>query len=159
MSHKSICLRIRCSVIGAAFCLLLVIVMICGSFLKYLKVIDFPDPFYIWHLFAALGIIPCFAALVFAWKISNEVSRDRSFSHATAALLGKISSCALFESGFVFIVTAVILISLQEIVQTRIILLCLVAAVVSLAASMAFAALARFVQKAADLQEESDLTV
>jgi hypothetical protein len=161
MSHKGIYVRLRMVLAGVIFCILAVYAMIIFHI--------FPRTYrtlsYDWQkiptvlAFAALCLtaIPCVIAVVYGWRISNLVKADRSFSSDTAKLLAKISTCAFVDAAYFFVFT--IAVSFVELTDISTLIVSFTVIVLAVAFGMAFAALARIVQKAADLQEESDLTV
>ncbi|MDR0819436.1 MAG: DUF2975 domain-containing protein [Oscillospiraceae bacterium] len=158
MSHKDIYVRIRAAVVIAFVCILMIytITMILG--MEQLT-LDEEAPIRVtaW-LFIALGTaVPCLFALYFAWMISVFVKRDKSFSLYTAKMLKNISNCALIDA--LYFLAANVVMFVLNYNHPGIALISLALILLALAIGIAFAALARFVQKAADLQEESDLTV
>ncbi|MDR0916287.1 MAG: DUF2975 domain-containing protein [Oscillospiraceae bacterium] len=160
MSHKSIAARIRAAVVGVALVLIALFALIIVSSNDGL--LFFPDEHArvaVWRIFSFGGFVPCVIALVLGWLIAAQVTRDRSFSRRTATLLRDISTCAFAEAGYIFLGNVLIAIFRMEFHHGGLILACAMLILIALAVAMAFAALARFVQKAAELQEESDLTV
>ncbi|MDR3149417.1 MAG: DUF2975 domain-containing protein [Oscillospiraceae bacterium] len=160
MSHKGIYIRLRAALVGVLLCIFLVYYLVTVTASEMINIYNgAPDAkiITVWLIAVLLTAVPCLVCVVLGWQTSNLVKADRSFSGETARLLSKISTCALVDAGYFLIVNIVMgVLNYQTpgviIVSAAIILL-------AIAFGMAFAALARFVQKAADLQEESDLTV
>ena len=158
MSHKGLYYRIRAAVTGAAICLVLMYSYIgFVSFDSSHLLTDDKKRILSWFIALMGTAIPLIVAIIFAWKISCMVKEDKTFSVKTAFLLKGISNCA-FIDGIYFLVVNIVMIFLDY-NHPAIVIISFAAISLTLAAGMAFTALARFVQKAADLQKESDLTI
>ncbi len=110
-----------------------------------------------WLTFLIISGIPCYAALVFSWKIAANIGKDQSFSLANAKLLKGISVLAGADSAFVFVGNFALL--LLNMNHPSIILASLFVVLLGIAISALAAVLSHLVRKAADLQEQSDLTI
>lgn len=110
-----------------------------------------------WLTFLIISGIPCYAALVFSWKIAANIGKDQSFSLANAKLLKGISVLAASDSAFIFLGNTVFL--LLSMNHPSIILTSFFIVFLGIAISVAAAVLSHLVRKAADLQEQSDLTI
>lgn len=118
---------------------------------------EFTDCYIPWLIFLILSGIPCYAALVISWKIAANIGKDKSFSLANAKLLKGISVLAASDSAFVFLGNTLFL--LLNMNHPSIILTSLFIVFLGIAISVAAAVLSHLVRKAADLQEQSDLTI
>jgi len=152
VQHGDICIRIRLAIIGALVCL----VLIYGYFWR-----ADAEPFYGMETWQAalmmLTAIPCLAAAVYGWKISNLVQADRSFSADTARCLKNMSNCAFADA--VYFLALYLLMCIIHSNYQKFAFQVLIVVMFGLIAGIGLAALARFVQKAADLQEDNDLTI
>jgi hypothetical protein len=123
-------------------------------------ILDYPDfsfCYWPWLILIWVTAIPCYAALIFAWCIANEIGKDNSFSEKNAALLKKIAHLAIFNSA-VFFVGNVALFFLG--MNHPGILVCsLFVVFAGIAIAVAAASLSHLVQKAAELRNENDLTI
>lgn len=107
--------------------------------------------------FLAICILPCYAVLILSWGVARNIGRDRSFSFSNAKLLkynAILSACdtLLFALGTLIILFSGYL--LVTIFGVAIIILFF-----GVAATIVFASLSHLVYKAAELQEENNLTV
>ena len=110
-----------------------------------------------WLILIWVTAIPCYIALIFAWKIAVNIGADRSFSVANAKLLKGISLLAAVDSAYFFVGNLIYL--LLNINHPSIVLFSLCIEFFGIAISVASAALSHLVMKAAELQEQSDLTI
>ena len=118
---------------------------------------EFSNRFFPWLIFLWISGIPCFAALVLAWRIVVNIGKDRSFSMDNARLLQWISRLAAGDAVFFFLGNVLLL--LLNMSHPGVVLAALVIVFVGVAVAVAAAVLSYLVQKAAALQEQSDLTI
>ena len=110
-----------------------------------------------WLILIWATAVPCYAALVFAWKIAANIGADRSFSLPNAKFLKWISILAAADSALFF--AGNLLYLLLSMNHPGIVLLSLLIVFLGVAISVASAALSHLVRQAADLQTQSDLTI
>ena len=110
-----------------------------------------------WLIFIELTAVPCLCAFFYAWKISCNISRDRSFCRENAKYMRTIALLAGVDAAYFFLGNAVLLFANMS--HPGIALFSLIAVFVGLAVCVAAAALSHLIQKAADIQEESELTI
>jgi hypothetical protein len=101
--------------------------------------------------------IPCYIALVLAWRIASNIGADKSFSLANASLFKWISILAAADSAFFFVGNIVLW--LLNMNHPGIVVFSLLVVFAGVAVAVAAAALSHLVVKAADLQEQSDWTI
>ncbi len=118
---------------------------------------EFASAFRIWMPFLVLTAVPCYLVLLAGWKIAANIGKDRSFSSENAVLLQRISAYLAADAAY-FFVGNVILFLLNWNHPATLLLSCLVDFACVIAAIVA-ACLSHLVRKAADLQEQSDLTI
>ena len=118
---------------------------------------EFSNRFLPWLIFLWISGIPCFAALVLAWRIVVNIGKDRSFSMDNARLLQWISRLAAGDAVFFFLGNVLLL--LLNMSHPGVVLAALVIVFVGVAVAVAAAVLSYLVQKATALQEQSDLTI
>ena len=118
---------------------------------------EFQYCFIPWMVFMGLSALPCFAVLILSWRIARNIGEDRSFSMQNARLLQGISILAAADAGLFF--CGNILFLLLNMNHPGIVLAALGVVFFGIAVSVCTAGLSHLVQKAAVLQEQSDLTV
>lgn len=110
-----------------------------------------------WLILILATAVPCYIALILAWKIAANIGADRSFSIANGKLLKWISVLAAGDAAFFFAGNLIFL--LLGMNHPGIALGSLLIEFLGAAISVAAAALSHLVMKAAELQDQSDLTI
>ena len=118
---------------------------------------EFSGFFWPWLLFLWATGIPCLIALVPGWKIADSIGKDRSFTQANARRLALIANLAAGDAAFFFIGNVALW--LLNMNFPGVVLMSLMVVFVGAAIAVAAACLSHLVQKAAALQEQSDLTI
>ena len=113
--------------------------------------------FYAWIVLIWITAVPCYAVLVLAWKMAVSVQNDTQFSHKNSGRLSKIALLAVIDGAFFFFMNIVYLIA--NVNHPGVVLVSLLILLVAIAFAAAAKVLAGMVDKAAVLQEESDLTI
>lgn len=160
MKQKSLSKWLKFIIIGIGICAIFVygvIVPMLGQELASANNGEFEYCFWPWFIFILITAIPCFAALYFAWRISDNIGEDRSFSYENSKFLKYISILAAGDAGFFFAGNIVFLFLNMN--HPGIVLFSQLIVFVGIAISVAAAALSHLVMKAACLQEENDLTI
>ena len=128
----------------------------CGSWLHD-SYPEFASWHWPWMIFLWITAIPCYAILVLGWKIAVNIGENRSFSSANAGLLQGIAWLVAGDILFFFLGNVVFLFLGMN--HPGILLVSLLICFVGFSVTVAAACLSHLVRKAADLQEQSDLTV
>ncbi len=159
MEQKKLSNWLKLIIIGIAICGLLFYSFVIPSLGQAIthSYPEFTYRFWPWLIFIWLTAIPCFAVLVFAWKIATNIGLDLSFSDANAKLLKNISFCAAGDAFFLFVGNIILL--LLGMNHPGILLGCFFFVFIGISISIASAVLSHLVQKASVLQEQSDLTI
>lgn len=110
-----------------------------------------------WLVFIWLTGIPCYAVLVFAWKIAVNIQKDNSFSVDNARLMKGIAGMALGDVTFFFIGNVVFLFLNMN--HPGIVIASLLIVFIGVAISVAAVVLSHLIAKAAALKEQTDLTI
>ena len=110
-----------------------------------------------WQIFLWLTGLPCYAVLVNGWRIASNIGRDKSFSIENARLLKAVAWLAAGDTLFLFAGNIVLL--LLGMNHPTALLLSLIICFVGIAITVAAVCLSHLVRKAAELQEQSDLTI
>lgn len=110
-----------------------------------------------WLILIWISAVPCYLVLFLGWKIADNIGADRSFSYDNAKYLKWISYLAMGDSLFVFLANVVFL--LFDMSAAAVMLVICIIVFVGISISICAAALSHLVVKAADIQEENELTV
>lgn len=101
--------------------------------------------------------IPCYIALVYAWKVFTEIGRNNSFSFANAKYFKNIAILALVDT--IYYMVGNLIMFFLNMNHPGILLVTFLISFVGVAVVIVCAALAQLVQKAAELKEENELTI
>ena len=127
---------------------------ICGLFV-YAMVIP---PLGRWVAFAVLlTASPCYVALVYSWQIMSNIAKNQSFTMENAKLLGRISGLARMDTMFLMVWS--VLYFTMKLINVQILVISLFFVFMGVVVAAIFAALSHLVVKAADLQDQYDLTI
>ncbi len=110
-----------------------------------------------WLILIWVTAVPCYITLILAWKIAINIGMDRSFSTANAKLLKWVAVLAAADSAILFAGNLIYL--LLSINHPSIVIFSFLIEFFGVAISVASAALSHLVMKAAELQDQSDLTI
>lgn len=110
-----------------------------------------------WLAFLCLSGLPCYAALILAWRIAVNIGRDRSFILENARLLKWIFRLAAGDAVFFLLGNVVYLFLNMN--HPGIVLYSLLVVFCGVAVYVVAAGLSHLTEKAALLQEQSDLTI
>ena len=109
-------------------------------------------------LFAVmLTASPFYVALVHSWKIMSNIANDDSFTIENADLLAKIASLARIDS--VFLLAWSVLFFTIKLINLQILVVSLFIVFIGIVVAAIFAVLSHLVLRAADLQDQYDLTI
>ena len=159
MEQKGLATWLKIILVGVGICGLVVYFVVFPSYGESL-VSDYPEfsnRFWPWLIFLWISGIPCYAVLVFGWKIAANIGRDQSFSNANAKYLKWIAWLAAGDGVFFFVGNMVLLFTNMS--HPGIALFSLLVVFAGVAVAVASAVLSHLVQKAAVLQEQSDLMI
>ena len=118
---------------------------------------EFAYCYYPWLIFLWATAVPCYIALALGWRIASNIGEDRSFSMDNAKLLKWIAYLAVGDAGFFFVMNVLYLFLGMS--HPGVTLVSLIVVFAGIAVSVAAATLSHLVHKAAELQEQSDLTI
>lgn len=118
---------------------------------------EFSHCFWPWLIFLLISGIPCLAVLALAGKILSAIGKNMAFTMQNAALLKAISILAAADTAFFFAGNLVFLFLNMN--HPGILLMSLAVDFAGLTVAALFAVLSQLVRKAAELQEQSDLTI
>lgn len=115
------------------------------------------DMYIPWLVLFIISAIPCYVILYLGWCVAVNIGKDRSFSMENARHIKLASKIILFDALYFFVVNICmwrIYVNHPGVILALVFIVfaCVVASVVA-------AVLSHLVVKAADLQEQSDLTI
>ena len=110
-----------------------------------------------WLIFMELMVIPDYAVLVLAWQVAVSLGHDRAFIPENARRLKLICAVSLVTTAYFFLGNTVFFFLNTN--HPSVYLVSFVLSFIGLAIAAAAAILSALARKAADLQEESELTI
>ena len=159
MSSKTLRTLVRAAIIAVGLCGLagagLIIPSLGRDFIRSIP--GYSYMFWPWMIFIWLLAVPCFAALVYVWKVSTAIGQEEVFSMKTAKWVSRSALLIFADVGLLFAGNAVF--ALLNMSHFSIILFSLIISIISMAIGALTAILARYITKAAALQEEADGTI
>lgn len=160
MDQKKLANWLKVIIVGVAVCCIFICAVLLPELGKSLKMHyegEFDYAFWPCLIFLWVCFIPVFAALVFAWMIAHNLGKGRAFSMENAKLFKLISILAAVDSAF-FVIGNIVLLALWM-NHIGFAILSFAVAFVGVAIAVCAAALSHYVAKAAQMQDENDLTI
>ena len=159
MDQKTLSKWLKIIIVGIALCGMVVSGMVIPAMGLSIRSMypEFANRFWPWLIFMWIAAIPCFAALAYGWKIICNIGADRSFSRENGRYLSRIAVLAGGDSAFFFIGNVLLL--FLNMSHPGVVILSVIVVFAGGAVSIAAAALSHLANKAAVLQEQSDLTI
>jgi len=159
MSSKTLCRLLRIAVVatgGSALYIALELIPSLGSHVVH-SYPELESLYWPWLIFAWLVALPCFAILGLIWQASGAVKNDTVFTLRTAKII-KAGAIILFaDTGFFFAGNVVL--ALLGMSHPGILLAAMIGDIFAVALAIFASVLARYITKAAALQEESEGTI
>lgn len=159
MTSRTLGRLMRISVIAAALCGLFLCAYVIPSWGQSI-VNTYPETsgwYRPWLVFEWLVALPCFAVLVYVWKVSDAVMKDTVFTMLTAKWVKMGSVLLLLDASFLFIGNVILLLAGMS--HPGVLLLSVMADIFIVTLALLAAVLSRYLTKAAILQEESEGTI
>lgn len=159
MSQKSLSKWLKAIIGGMAICgalIYLYIIPILGRDLVDARP-EYTSWYFPWLAVVLVSAIPCYWGLYFGWKISTEIGKDNSFSMENAEHLKNISILAALDSLYFFAANVVFMVINMN--HPGVFLISLIVVFIGVAVTVAAAALSHLVRKAAEIQQENELTI
>ncbi|WP_075717690.1 DUF2975 domain-containing protein [Roseburia sp. 499] len=159
MSQKSLSKWLKAIIGGMAICgalIYLYIIPILGRDLADARP-EYTLWYFPWLAVVLVSAIPCYWGLYFGWKISTEIGKDNSFSMENAEYLKNISILAALDSLYFFAANVVFMVINMN--HPGVFLISLIVVFIGVAVTVAAAALSHLVRKAAEIQQENELTI
>ena len=161
MNQKTLSILLKAVIIGTALCaafVYCVLVPDLGHSLAYSGDGEFAHLYVPWLIVISLTALPVAAAFVLAWLIARNIGRGNSFCRENAKYLAVISLLAGLDAAYFFIASIALMMATgvgHPGVLIMVLLVCFAGAAICVAA----AALSHYARKAADLQQQSELTI
>ncbi len=153
MSQKALSRWLKIIIIGTGLCGILLYVLIIPMYLRSTSDVAIPQRI----AFLSITALPCYMILFAAWQVATNIGKDRSFSKENARLLKHISLYAGIDTLYYFIGNVCLLVfGLIDVNHVWSACLLVFAGV---AVTVMSACLSHLILKAADLQDQSDLTI
>ena len=159
MKQKGLSRWLKFILIGVGICGLLVYFIVFPSYGQAI-VDDYPEyanRYWPWLLFLWGSGIPCYAVLVIGWKVATKIGLDQSFSMENASYLKWVAWLAAGDAIYFFLGNLILL--FLNMSHPGVTLFSLIISFGGVAVAVAAAVLSHLIQKAADMQEENELTV
>ncbi len=118
---------------------------------------EFAYCFWPWMTTIWCTAIPCYIALALFWGIARDIGRNKPFTHANARRVLRVGQLAILDVVFFFLMNVILL--LMNMSHPGILLLSLFICLAGTAFAVAVMTLAHLVGRAAELQDDSDLTI
>lgn len=159
MTQESLSKWLRGIIVGIAVCGMIIYFGLVPMFGKDLAAAypEFAHCYYPWLAVLWISAIPCYLVLFYGWKITAEIARDNSFSIENAHYLKRICMFALMDSAYFFIANLVMLFLNMN--HPGILLASLLVDFAGVVVAVTAAALSHLVLKAAEIQQENELTI
>lgn len=127
-----------------------------GKFIAELSP-EFAGAYYPWLILFWITAIPCYTALVLLWKIIKSIDTDELFRKVNADRFRMVARLAFAD--VVIFMAANVLFLFLNFNHPSILIASAFVCIVGVAFGICMKAMAGFFDKAADLQEENDLTI
>ena len=160
MDQKKLANWLKVIIVGVAVCCIFICAVLLPELGKSLMMHyedEFDYAFWPCLIFLWVCFIPVFAALVLAWMIAHNLGKGRAFTMENAKLFKIISILAAVDSAF-FVIGNIVLLALWM-NHIGFAILSFAVAFVGVAIAVCAAGLSHYVAKAAQMQDENDLTI
>lgn len=159
MTQKSLSKWLKGIIIGIALCGLVIYGFLLPVFGRDLANAnpEFAYCYEPWLVILWISAVPCYLVLYNGWKITIQIARDNSFSLENACYLKRICILALVDSVYFFLANLVLW--LLNMNHPGILLASLFVDFAGVVVAVTAASLSHLVLKAAEIQQENQLTI
>ena len=159
MDQRRLSAALKIIIVGLGVCGLIVYAAIIPGYGNSLACAypEFSHCYRPWLAFLWATAVPCFAALGFGWPLAVSVGKDQPFTRGNAKRLRAIGRLAAGDAAFFFAGNVALL--LLNMNHPGIVLMSLLVVFVGAAIAVAARCLSLLIGRAAELQEQSDLTI
>lgn len=159
MKQQSLSKWLKAVILGAALCGAVIYAIILPMFIKEWISLhpELQGSYWPWMIFLWCSGIPCYAVLLYGWKIAASIGEDRAFTLKNCRRLRMISYLGALDALFFFVGNLILLFLKMNLLGT--VLFSLLIVFTGAAVSCAAAVLSHLVEKAAHMREEQELTI
>lgn len=118
---------------------------------------EYAAAYWPWVIFVTLTAVPIAICCVLAYRIADDIGKDKSFTEVNAKRLSVISTLAAVDGAYFWVGNLVMCFLNWS--HPGVFLFCHFFVFLAAALSVAFAALAHLTHKAAGMEEEQELTI
>lgn len=157
MKQNSLALKITIillGVLGSAF--FFWVVPVVGGWIKDAYP-EFSDAYIPWLVLIWVLAVPCYITLVLLWQVVSSIDKDELFKHKNAQRFKTISLLVFVDAAILFCTSIVF--SAFNFSHPSIVLASAFISIIGVAFGISMRAFSGFFEKAALLQDESDLTI
>lgn len=147
-------ITLTCTILGLCLCFLLAPMLIENLTAAHAEL---EDMFYPGMVFVWITAVPFFAALAEVWLICGEIGRDNSFCIKNALRLRTLSGICALEC--ILYLAGILLLLIKGASEPWLFLFFLFVIFICVSAAVGCAMLSHLVRKAADLRQDSELTI
>lgn len=159
MTQKSLSKWLKGIIIGIALCGFVIYSFLLPMFGRDLADAnpEFAYCYEPWLVILWITAVPCYLVLFNGWRITTQIARDNSFSMENARYLKHICILALIDSVYFFVANLILLFLNMN--HPGILLASLFVDFAGVVVAVTAAALSHLVLKAAEIQQENQLTI
>ena len=159
MDQKKLAKLLKAVIIIAALCLAVVYFFVIPTIGRdtVSQYPEFAGWYWPWQCFLWVTAAPLYAALIFSWKIASNIGNGNTFTEENSMLLKRIAWMAAVDSAY-FLVGNIVLLGMNM-SHPGVVLASLLIVLAGIAICVAAAVLSNLVKRAADLQDQYDLTI
>lgn len=159
MFKQSLSKQLKAVIIGMAVCGALIYFWAFPT-IGHMLVQSYPETqsYYLpWLIFLWISGIPCYLVLCFMWQIAKSIAENKAFSFENSKRFRKISVLAISDTTFFFVGNIILL--LMNMNHPSIVLCSMGVVFAGITIAVISKAFAHLANQAAQLQEQSDLTI
>ena len=156
---KKLSVTLKLSIVGIALCGLVLYLGAIPIFALSMRTAypEFSECFWPWLAFLWGSALPCYAVLLYGWRVAGEIGRGNAFSTENAASLRAVARLAVLDT--IYLALGNIILFLLSMNHPGIALGLMAVCVVGVIVAAVADTLSKLIAEAARLQEEQDLTI
>lgn len=159
MFKESLSKQLKTVIIGMAICGTLIYFWAFPS-IGHMIIQSYPETegyYFPWLIFLWISGIPCYLVLCFMWQIAKSIAENKAFSYENSKRFSKISALALADAIFFFVGNIILL--LMNMNHPSVVLCSIGVVFAGITIAVISKAFAHLANQAAQLKEQSDLTI
>ena len=156
---KKLSVTLKLSIVGIALCGLVLYLGAIPIFALSMRTAypEFSECFWPWLAFLWGSALPCYAVLLYGWRVAGEIGRGNAFSTENAASLRAVARLAVLDT--IYLALGNIILFLLSMNHPGIALGLMAVCVVGVIVAAVADTLSKLIAEAAHLREEQDLTI